>query len=257
MLTYYIPRDSGLHALNPITKLVLAAASLAAAFLLPWSAAPWVVFGLFLVPLSLWGKVGRAFLRTSIGLTLPFAISLFLIQGLFWPGGHALLPLGPLSVKAEGIAFAFLFTSRILVIIAAFLILLISTHPGQLLMALIERGLPSSMAYVVAASLQLLPQFQAKANAILNAQRARGLETEGRLATRLRALVPLIGPLILGSLVDVEERAIAMEARGFSIPGPKTSLIEIRDSKIQGALRRGLVGLVLLILVARLMEWLR
>jgi energy-coupling factor transporter transmembrane protein EcfT len=42
-------------------------------------------------------------------------------------------------------------------------------------------------------------------------------------------VLPLVVPLILSSLVDVEERALAVEARAFSHPGKKTSFIEIAE----------------------------
>jgi energy-coupling factor transporter transmembrane protein EcfT len=43
--------------------------------------------------------------------------------------------------------------------------------------------------------------------------------------------------LILSSLVDVEERALAIEARAFNRPGPKTSLIEIEEAPWEMAAR--------------------
>jgi len=65
-------------------------------------------------------------------------------------------------------------------------------------------------------------------------------------------LLPLVGPLIFGSLVDVEERAIAIEARGFNLPGRKTSLVEIQDSRAQAWFRWFLLALILLALGIRL-----
>jgi len=81
---------------------------------------------------------------------------------------------------------------------------------------LTRRGLPPQFAYVIISTLQILPQMQAKAQTIIAAQRSRGLDTESSFAKRVGALVPLVGPLVFGSLVEVEERAIAIEARGFT-----------------------------------------
>jgi energy-coupling factor transport system permease protein len=103
----------------------------------------------------------------------------------------------------------------------------------------------------VLTTLQIAPRFQAKAQTILDAQRARGLETEGHLIRRFRALLPLVIPLVLGSIIDVEERAIALEVRAFSREGPKTSLIALRDTTGQAILRWGLLVAVIGLVVVR------
>lgn len=54
---------------------------------------------------------------------------------------------------------------------------------------------------------------------------------------RTRALLPVILPLLLGSIVDIEERAIALEVRAFGRPGPKTSLLVLHDTTWQRVVR--------------------
>jgi energy-coupling factor transport system permease protein len=177
---------------------------------------------------------------------------LFLIQGLLWPGGSPVARLGPLSLKAEGLAFALASTGRILMIVSSFLLLALSTRPDLLMIALAQRGFPSTLSYIVVTTIQIVPYFQGKARAILDAQRSRGLETEGGLRRRVRALLPLIVPLVLSSILDVEERAIALEARAFGRRGTKTSLQELSDSRAQSVLRWAILALAPLLLVAGL-----
>ncbi len=253
----YAARVSGLHALHPLTRLALLTFCMALAFLLPGEAAPYLIEVALLLPLALWGRVTRLLLRALLRGVLPFAVSLFLIQGLFWTGGHPLLALGPVALKAEGLRFAALMTGRILVILSGFLLLSFTTRPDALMLALVQRGMPDHLAYLVLTTLQIVPRFQAKAAAILDAQRSRGLETAGSLPRRLRALVPLVIPLVLGSIVDIEERAIALEARAFSRRGPRTSLFDLPDSRLQRAFRRVLVALLVLLTAARLALTLR
>ena len=76
-----------------------------------------------------------------------------------------------------------------------------------------------------------------RAATIIEAQRARGLDTEGGIIRRLRGVVPLAGPVLLGSLAEVEERTMALEARGFSRPGRRTLLWEPADSRRQALVR--------------------
>lgn len=246
--TLYLHRNSKLHALHPLTKLTLAALFLVATVTLPNL---WLVLGVYalgLIPLAAWGWVLKPFLKSSVMLIWPFALSLFLIQGFFSPGENVLLILGPLTLKAEGVWLAAKFTSRILVWLGAATLLMLVTRPDRLMLALTELGLPRNIAYIILTSLQIIPRFQGKAQTILEAQRARGLETEGTLIHRLRMLVPLVTPLILSSLVDLDERAIALEARAFNHPGPKTSLLTLEDSPLQGAIRWGLLALIIVLI---------
>ena len=80
-----------------------------------------------------------------------------------------------------------------------------------------------------------------RALAIQAAQRARGLDTEGSLATRIRGVLPLVGPVILSSLTEVEERSLALEVRAFGRPGRRHLLWRIPDSGAQLALRAALL----------------
>jgi len=247
----YVARESGLHRLHPLTKLALTGFCLFASLVLPGAWATYAAFGVILLPLAAWGQVLPLLLRAAWRTVLPFALSLFLIQGFFWTGGTPVLALGPLSLKREGVLFAIQSTGRILLIVSSFLLLSLSTRPDALMIALSQRG-PTGIAYIILATIQIVPRFQAKAATILDAQRSRGLETEGHLRQRFRALLPLIKPLVLGSIVDIEERAIALEARAFSRRGPKTSLLVLVDSPAQAAVRWLLLLAALALLAARL-----
>lgn len=252
-LSLYIDRDSPLHRLNPLTKLTLSFSLILTGFLGPGFWLATLIFVLVLLPVSLWGKISREFTRTTFRLILPLASFLFAMQSLFYPGGETVLfKLWFFSVKLEGVSFAYLTASRIMNMVGSFLLLLLTTHPSTLMTALTQRGLPAALTYIIVSTLQIIPQMQVKASTIIDAQRSRGLETEGSLPRRVRALLPLVGPLVFGSLVDVEERAIAIEARAFKARRAKTSLTEIPDSAAQRTLRLGLIILTLLAIGARL-----
>jgi len=252
-LFLYIDRDSPLHRLNPFTKLVLTFALILIAFLGPGYYLATAIFILVLIPLSFWGRIWREFVSTSLRLLLPFFGFLFVMQSLFYPGGQTVLVnLWIFSIKAEGVGFAYLTATRILVVVASFLVFLLSTHPSTLMTDLARRGLPSPLIYVIVSTLQIIPQMRVKAETIIDAQRSRGLDTQGSLRKRVRALLPLVGPLVFSSLVDVEERAIAIEARAFSAKRPKTSLVEVPDSRAQMIARWVFVGIVLLAIGSRI-----
>ncbi len=244
----FVARASGLHRLHPLTKLSLAGFLLLAGLVLPGLWTTYAVFLVMVLPLAAWGRV----LKESVGaigrVVLPFALSVFLIQGFLWTNGTPLVGVGPVSLKQEGVIFAVGSAGRILIIVSSFILFALTTRPDVLMVALTQRGFPASLAYIVVATIQIVPRFQAKAAAILDAQRSRGLETEGGLLLRARAVLPLVVPLILSSLVDVEERALAIEARAFNHPGPKTSLIVVEEARwetgMRWALAAAMVGVI-------------
>jgi energy-coupling factor transport system permease protein len=252
-LSYYVRRDSILHRLNPLTKFVLALSIILVAFISPWYWISPILLLFCLMPLSFAGKVSKEYFSSVLRLILPAVTFIFIMQALFQPGGEIILfKFWVLDVTVESVAYAFRIAMRIAVMISAFTIFLLTTHPSELMSDLTRRGLPGQFAYVIISTLQILPQMQAKAQTIISAQRARGLDTESSFVKRAGAIVPLVGPLVFGSLVEVEERAIAIEARGFTSTHVKTSLHEVKDTNADKALRWALIIIVVLTLVSRI-----
>ena len=175
------------------------------------------------------------------------------MQALFQPlEGRELFRLWFLHPTVESTLFAFRNASRIFAVASSFTIFLLTTHPRELMSDLTRRGLPPQIAYVIISTLQILPQMQAKAQTIIAAQRSRGLDTQSSFLRRVGSLGPLVGPLVFGSLVEVEERAIAIEARGFTSTHVKTSLYEIPDTSLDRTIRWVLILLVIITLVLKL-----
>lgn len=252
-LSLYRPGNSPLHQLNPLTKAALMFCCLGAAFGFP---NPYWVVGYYLVVmlgLAAWGNMLKPFLIQSAKLILPFFLSLFIIQGFFYGGSTILLRLGPFSYSLEGMEVAFGFTVRILQAIGGMTLFIFSTRPDHLMLSLQKHGFPHQAMYLVVTTMQIIPQFQNKAVDILEAQQARGLETQGNFIVRLKALFPVVVPMILGSLIDIDERAIALESRAFSKGGPKTSLIEIPDSDLQKIIRWPLAAAGILLVIWRVL----
>jgi len=253
-LSFYIYRNSYLHRLNPLTKLTLVLALILLSFFSPWYWTPHVLVLFAITPFSFFGKVAREYFRTALRLILPAASFLFLMQSFFQPIGDVIIfKFYFLDITRESLMFAFQNATRIIVMVSAFTLFLLTTHPSELMSDLTRRGLPPQFAYVIISTLQILPQMQAKAQTIIAAQQSRGLDTESTFLKRVGSVLPLVSPLVFGSLVEVEERAIAIEARGFTSKKVKTSLHEIPDSKLDQVIRW---GLVILVVVSIILNWL-
>jgi energy-coupling factor transport system permease protein len=92
-------------------------------------------------------------------------------------------------------------------------------------------------SYIIASTLQLIPAFRDRADSILLAQQARGLSLKGSPFRRIKVMLPLLSPLVLGMFTDVEERSTAMEARAFGSTARRTALQPVPDSMAQRVAR--------------------
>ena len=122
---------------------------------------------------------------------------------------------------------------------------LFTTLADDLLESLVARGASHRIAFVVLSAVQMVPRMQERAGSILEAQQARGLAVTGSFGQRVRALVPLVGPVLLGSLIDVRERTFALEARGFGARPGRTAYRTVADPPLDRWLRLAiLLGIV-------------
>ena len=252
-LSFYSKKNSLIHTLNPFTKLTLTFTLILIGIFGAgyWTAS--LVICLALIPIIIISKLFREYIRVALRLILPTVGFMFVMQSVFIPGGTTeLFQIGPFSVELETVWRSYLIASRIFLMVSAFVFLLLSTHPSELMNDLTQRGLPPQFSYVLISTLQIIPQMQAKAQIIIAAQRSRGLDTESTFLKRIGLLLPLVGPLVFGSLVEVEERAIAIEARGFTSTHVKTFLNDVPDTKADQTIRWALIAFVILALVSRI-----
>ena len=120
--------------------------------------------------------------------------------------------LGPLKFYREGMMYALRISCNVLNMLLAFAVFVLTTKPAELVEDLEQAGFSPKIGYVI--------------SSVLDAQRSRGLETEGNLITRAKSFLPLISPVVMSSLINTRERAIALEIRGFEAGQKKTYLRE-------------------------------
>jgi energy-coupling factor transport system permease protein len=251
------PGPSAVHRLNPLTKATLATVTAIAAVVLGGLIGPAVLVAVAVIAPALLAGVTGALARLTLLLALPIAVSALLINVFFFPGGTTILfRIGPVTATAEGVTFALEILARILAISGAVTLFYLTTRPADLVIDLERRGVSPQMAFVANASVQTVPAMVERAAQIIAAQRARGLDTEGSAWRRIRGIVPVVGPVILGSIAEVEERAMALEARGFGRPGRRTLLWSPPDSPAQVVVRWGLLVSLIALVVARVAGWL-
>lgn len=234
----YQPGESVLHRMNPVTEIVLATCLSLVVFIVTDYRIPLALAGVLLA-LVFVARVHGLILKLYAAVAVPFAFFLLLIQGILLkpPDPTPLFAIGPVTVWAAGFAEARLIFLRISVLILAFLLFATTAQPQRMRIALMEKGLPSKLAYVFIASLQIIPEIRDRATAITESQQARGLDTSADVRTRLKSIVALMSPLLISTLIVANTRALALNARGFQATGPRTYLYEVPDPTSERVLR--------------------
>lgn len=193
----FTPGTGPLRRAHPYTPLTLAGASAVLAFALPSPDGP-LLLAAALLAVAL--AEGVPVVRPAVLTSLPFWIFLFVI--------HALIGNNP--------AVALGLSARVFAIVLGFLLALATVHPARLVDGLAASGVPFSLAFLLTAALQAVPRLRRRGAEILAAQRCRGLRVRGSIFRRAAAIVPLAVPLVLSAIAEVDDRAIALDARGMT-----------------------------------------
>ena len=218
-----------LKNLYPLTKFYLAVSLLISAFILPNYIYGYLLILICGVIVYFYGKLG-IYLRVFFSLFF-LTLIIFAVQGLMIPSNEIMAKFGFITVYKAGIITAAKLTSKISALVSTVTMLTLVSKAKEFTVALEKKGLNSKAAFILLLSLQMIPEMKKQSDVIMDSQRSRGVETEGNVFVRFKALLPVFIPLVLGSIVNTEERAITLEARGFSIGEKRTILNELKETK--------------------------
>ncbi len=158
-----------------------------------------------------------------------FLILILAVQGDPGPDPFALLGL---TFSRAGLRAGIAQGARLGAIITMTLAMVQTLTPSRLLDSVAAGGGRRRYltAFLAVSTLHTIHRFRQRASAIVAAQRSRGLRLRGSPVTRVRALGPLIGPLLLAALIEVDDRAVALETRGATSSRVRTPLDPPHDS---------------------------
>ncbi|MFD6443187.1 energy-coupling factor transporter transmembrane component T, partial [Peribacillus sp. NPDC060186] len=166
--------------------------------------------------------------KLYIKLGLLIGSLLFIMRALFIPGETPLYQFWLFTITQEGINQGIWFSTLVVSICGSIVLYSHVTKAKDLMYALEKLGTPQSTSYIILASFQSIIDLGDRAKLIMDSQRARGIETEGSILQRVKAFMPIMGPLVLGAITSTEEKAIAMDARAFFAPAKNTHMSELR-----------------------------
>lgn len=250
--TLFIHKRSWVHGLHPFTKLsyILLTCVLTYAGVLSWQQ---LIF-LFAINAAI-AATGLLLLETFQAvwkIILPLALFMVPIHSFLNPENQrVLLTIAQFNVYQEGLNFALLTLLKLTVVLITSLLFVFSTHPADLISSISQTGKSSSLAYLLGSPLLFLAGMRDRIEVIKAAQQARGLDTGGNVLKRVLSLAPLILPLVTGAIVEVEQRSIALEVRGFKSASVKTSIRLIPDSTPQRIVRWLMLAIAVGIVIFR------
>ena len=232
----FYPVASPLHALDPRTK-ILGAAVLAVGLFLVNSITGFLVVAAAFASLVAASRVPpRTFLRLLRPVAFIVALTV-LFQVFFSREGAALLEWGFLEVHSGGLWMALFLALRILLLVSVAGLLTATTAPvaladgiEDLLSPLKKLRFPAhEVAMMMTIALRFIPTLHEEAQKITRAQAARGADfSAGGPIRRVRAMLPVLVPLIVGAFRRADELAEAMESRGYRGGEGRTRYRELR-----------------------------
>ena len=205
----------------PSTKLMIVLTVIIISMFSTASIVQYVLFCLTLLLSVCSGKILR-FLNTFFKSIFIIVLFIFIVQ-VFIVKNEDSRPLWWfISYSQIGLDTSIGLSSRIVAISSVIIWFFQVTSVKDIVAALEKARIPKKVTFVISATIQLVPQMTKLSQTISDAQRARGIETEGSVLVRMKAFIPMMGPLVLTSIQQTDERVLTLEARGFSAPLKKT-----------------------------------
>ncbi|MBR2044257.1 MAG: energy-coupling factor transporter transmembrane protein EcfT [Clostridia bacterium] len=222
----YFPAESVIHRLDPRTKFLMLIFIIVLIFLATDFYGMAVVLALCLAVMLL-SKIPFKMYFKNLKAILPVLLLTAIINSLYVKEGTVLFDKWIITITSGGIYKAVFMAVRIALLIIISSTLTYTTTPNDLTDA-IERlckplkyiGLGSAvhmLTMMMTIALRFIPTLIEETQKIMNAQKARGADIEnGGLISRVKALVPILIPLIILSVRRAYDLAEAMECRCYN-----------------------------------------
>lgn len=231
--------------LYPSSKAAMVLLAIIVGIFTPGYLLQYAMFPVFLL-LAIMAGNGMRFFKAFLSSVGTVVLVIFLVQVFIvrYPdSAHiwAFIALSPTGLdKSLGI------TSRIVSSASAIMWYFQVTTPKDMVYAMEQAHLPKKVTFVIMSTIGMVPQVINRSRTIMDAQKSRGIETEGNAWARVKSFVPMLGPLIFSLIQQTEEHALALQSRAFLAPVPKTSLYRLDKHTIDRVIQ--VICLLLLIL---------
>ncbi|GAA3192113.1 energy-coupling factor transporter transmembrane component T [Lentilactobacillus kefiri] len=208
------------NAIDPVTKLLF----ILDMALLSFASTNLVIEGGLIamaLVLLLFSKVSSTTFK-ALGFSLFLIFTMLVIQGLFYSQNQTVLfSIIGIHFYKEGLLYATILGSRVLVIILASGFFMVTTTISENAKYLEQSGLSYKTVYVLMSVCYILPEIMANMRKIQQAQRVRGTNPQKTFIQKLRSVLPVLIPLVIKTLDQSMTRSISLQLRGFDNPKRK------------------------------------
>ncbi|MBE6787791.1 MAG: energy-coupling factor transporter transmembrane protein EcfT [Ruminococcaceae bacterium] len=239
----YIETRSPIHKADPRVKMILLIVAIVFIFLSKNFFALGVSVLLVLTVMTA-SKVPFKMYFKNLKAVLPIILVTSLINMFYGDEANGvLLSFWKITITYDGLSRAMFMALRIILLIIVSSTLTYTTTPNDLtdgieslLSPLRFIGLKSAvhmLALMMTIALRFIPTLVEEAGKIMNAQKARGADLEnGKLKDRIKALIPILIPLLLSSVRRAYELAEAMECRCYNGGEGKTRMKQLKVTAV-------------------------
>lgn len=222
----YYPAQSFVHKADPRTKLLALIAFIVLLFVSD-NFYSLIICALVIIAAIIAARVPFLMVLRSVKGIL-FILIFTAILNLFFHGGaeeNLLVSWGILKIYREGIIFTVFLMLRLFFLVMASSVLTLTTTPvaltdgiESLLKPLKYIKFPvHELALIMSIALRFIPTLIDETNRIISAQKARGADFEsGNIFKRIKAIVPILIPLLISAFRRADELGDAMDARCYS-----------------------------------------
>lgn len=215
----YLRHRSFLHQVDALTKMIWLLLLSVVAFLLGSPVFLLVQIVLLVFCGLVLGRIPVAHFVRGTAVLFLLMLGILFFQVLFQHGGIPLFSIGPFTVHSEGIRLGLTIGLRIALVSVAALVFIWTTQPRDLIIGLVQFGLPYRLGYAILVAFQFVPLLEAQAGVIRDAHSVRGVaQASGRIEAWRRYMFPLLA----FGIRKAESAAIAMDARALGAHRQRT-----------------------------------
>ena len=232
----YYPASSFVHKCDARAKLVLLIAYIVAVFISKNFYALGACALVFAVIACFSGVPFKSLLR-SVKAILFLLLFTALLNLFFYQGQTVLWEVGFIKIYKEAVYFTIFLAVRLFLLVLASSVLTLTTTPVALTDGIESLLTPlkwvrfpvHELALIMSIALRFIPILTDETSRIMNAQKARGADFEtGKLAKRIKAIVPILIPLLISAFRRADELGDAMDARCYSGSKVRTKYKKLR-----------------------------
>ncbi|OPY26196.1 MAG: Energy-coupling factor transporter transmembrane protein EcfT [Methanocella sp. PtaU1.Bin125] len=209
----YIDGDTYVHKLNPLVKILFSVFVIIAGIINGDPLVLVLLMGIPIVALIVAGMIKDIITQGKM-LLIVFAL-LILISVLTVRTGEMYSVSGVGLATYDGLLTGVLISLRLGAMFFAFLLLVTTTKPGDLVNTLVSRlHFPMDYALMIMITMRFIPTLQVEARKITEAQAVRGFKPAG-LSDMSRIIGPTITPLLSNSIGRAGSLGHVIELRGY------------------------------------------